>query len=635
MRFRPSGAARLLGSVAVVGALCVAGLAPSNEQAGPVGPVEPEWRVHVLEDATDARLPVVLRHREPDAAGRSWEVTCDALARGGTPPPALCRGVFGDDGGATLEFDLPRRWLAARSIGVHGLDLEFTIEGRDEPIVRRLTVDVQPRKSLGVNLASVEFYSQLQVFRNQFLMASRWIPQRTEGYEWDTGEALDIDENGWVRSLADGQVAAVIMLSDLEGRYRGGRWVLEHEGTGRFEARLAGRVVDSKPGRVSIDVDNEVDALHLRLVETDPEDPVRNIRLHHVDDDLDGSPFQARALELLSPFQVIRFMDWQRTNDSEQSRWSDRSTRDQAVQTTEAGVALEYIVELANELDADPWVCVPHLADDDYVRRFAELLRDGLEPERRVYLEYSNEVWNDIFSQARWAREQGLAAGLSDDEFQAQLRYYSQRSVEVMDIAAEVFASRPERLVRVLAGHHANPWVTETILDWKDAWRSVDAYAVAPYFGHGFGRPESASRTRAMKTDRLLSELESDMREWLGMVGDHRALCEQRGLRLLAYEGGQHMVGIYEAVDDDELTAKLQEANRDPAMADIYLESLELWKRGGGELFCAFNAVERWTKWGSWGALEHMGQSLDEAPKYRALVEFSTTVPPWWVGGGR
>ena len=37
-------------------------------------------------------------------------------------------------------------------------------------------------------------------------------------------------------------------------------------------------------------------------------------------------------------------------------------------------------------------MCVPHLADDNYVASMAAVLRDSLTG--MLYLEYSNEVWN-------------------------------------------------------------------------------------------------------------------------------------------------------------------------------------------------------------------------------------------------
>ena len=37
------------------------------------------------------------------------------------------------------------------------------------------------------------------------------------------------------------------------------------------------------------------------------------------------------------------------------------------------GIAFEYMVELANELDADAWVNMPHMADYGFVENFAEI----------------------------------------------------------------------------------------------------------------------------------------------------------------------------------------------------------------------------------------------------------------------
>ena len=48
----------------------------------------------------------------------------------------------------------------------------------------------------------------------------------------------------------------------------------------------------------------------------------------------------------------------------------------------------------------------------DYVREFARLVKGKLDPERRVYVEYSNEVWNGQFQQSKYATEQGQTLSL-------------------------------------------------------------------------------------------------------------------------------------------------------------------------------------------------------------------------------
>ena len=59
------------------------------------------------------------------------------------------------------------------------------------------------------------------------------------------------------------------------------------------------------------------------------------------------------------------------------------------------------MIDLGNELEKDIWLNIPHLADDAFVRAMAEAVRDSLDPALKVYVEFSNEVWNSQFSQSR------------------------------------------------------------------------------------------------------------------------------------------------------------------------------------------------------------------------------------------
>jgi len=59
----------------------------------------------------------------------------------------------------------------------------------------------------------------------------------------------------------------------------------------------------------------------------------------------------------------------------------------------------------ANELDCDLWINIPHLTSEVYVRSLARLLKNTLEPGRRLIVEYSNEIWNEGFPQGRLAKE--------------------------------------------------------------------------------------------------------------------------------------------------------------------------------------------------------------------------------------
>src|SRR5262249_697552 len=179
-----------------------------------------------------------------------------------------------------------------------------------------------------------------------------------------------------------------------------------------------------------------------------------------------------------------------------------------------------------------------------------------------------------------------------------------------------------KRLVRVLATQSANPWTGSTVLDWKDAHKQADAVAIAPYFGHRFGNPKTADRTAAMSADEIVKERAKDGEGNKKVLSSYAELAKKRKLMLLAYEGGQHLAGYQGAENNDKLTKLFHEANRHPKMKELYLADLKNWREAGGGLFCVFSSMGNYSKWSSWGVLEHTGQDPEKAPKYQALREY-------------
>src|SRR5690606_130526 len=94
----------------------------------------------------------------------------------------------------------------------------------------------------------------------------------------------------------------------------------------------------------------------------------------------------------------VRTMNLQSTNASPLQDWSDRRPPTHAFMTgrlnprtpaegspgnRDSGIAIEQMIALANEADLDLWLCVPHLATDDFITRLARMVRfgsDGDEP---------------------------------------------------------------------------------------------------------------------------------------------------------------------------------------------------------------------------------------------------------------
>lgn len=478
---------------------------------------------------------------------------------------------------------------------------------------------------LGTNLSGLADWSTEIPFKDVFKSARAWISQR-EGRPWGQGPPLELDAHGWPKRLEPGCRAETPMLTAEHDP--GGAFVCLYEGKGNIEFGNVGGFRQVAPGEIAVDVKpNQV--VWLRLLATDPDDPVRHIRFVRAADraTFEQDPWREDFLARWRGFKVVRFMDWQATNGSQVREWADRPTVDDAVWTTH-GVPLEMMVDYCNRTGNAPWFCLPHLASDDFVRQFARLVKGTLRADLPVYVEYSNELWNYGFQQTGWCRDEGKRLGLSDNDHQAMLRFASQRSVAIFGIWEEVFGGA-ERLRRVMASQSANAWNAEQKLTWQNAAAHCDALAIAPYFGYQFGDPRTANEVAAWPVeqllDRCLQAIDTDVREH---IESHLKLLANpqvtggRKLELIAYEAGQHLVGHGGAENNEALTNLFIAANRHPRMGELYRRYITQWRELGGGLLCNFSSVGRPSKWGSWGVLESESQDPATAPKLQALLEF-------------
>jgi hypothetical protein len=487
------------------------------------------------------------------------------------------------------------------------------------------------RSALGINIGGVTYWSSEIVFVDLF-KHSQTFKSQAPGAAYGQGGPLDLTPDGWVHSLASGgQFADSIIFSQPKLGYPAGVYTCLYDGQGKIAFAYGTQVVEESPGRIRVSVKADQNLLSLRITETNPADPVRNIRviLPGFEETYKDQPFHPDFLKRWEKFKVLRFMDLQCTNNSAQANWSGRPTPTMQTQGSEAGVALEYLIELANTLHADPWFCMPHLASDDYVRNFAQMVKAQLDPNLCVYVEYSNECWNSIFAQAGYCRDKGKELGLSNNDYQAQLRYYSRRCVEIFKVWEEVFGGA-DRLVRVLAAQSANPWTSEQVMDFEEAYKHTDVLAIAPYFGYALGDPKTQDEVAQMTVDQVLDRCAQYIADGNKTIAEQASLAKERGLRLVAYEAGQHLVGYSGAENNKTLEDLFHTANRHPRMKDLYLDYLAGWKQNGGTLAVMFSSMGTYSKWGSWGLMEHHGQPPSDAPKYQAVIEFLEANPKWW-----
>lgn len=281
---------------------------------------------------------------------------------------------------------------------------------------------------------------------------------------------------------------------------------------------------------------------------------------------------------------------------------------------------------------------MPHKADDEYVRQLAILLRDRLNPDLKVYLEYSNEVWNSDWPfklQRDWANLQGMQLGLSSIDGEAGYRYTAKRSAEIFKIFDDVFGTDADRVLNILAGFQANTAIAEEILATfnqasvngvpVNPWGvKADMFAIAAYFGGDVADELFFSgQSGSVSIDRVLDELAADLVEDVVYnLTMHRELLDEWDLPIVAYEGGQSLWARTDASRADSvLIGKLNDANRHQRMAAIYEDMFDAWFGNGGSLFMHYSLLTHHDQWGSFGSLENQDQSLSIAPKQRALME--------------
>jgi hypothetical protein len=526
--------------------------------------------------------------------------------------------------------------------------------------------DPNAESPLGINLAAVTYWSSELPFLNLVHMAGQWITHSDE--TWDTNEQqyLNLDSDGWPKSLTSvntGQpqhfTSLAIVVPRLNtatgGNYPSGRYIVLYDGQGTLDYRLDASLVSRSPGRDVINVAQATNSgIELRIITTDPKHDgkyLRNIRLVKAENETalkGGQVFNPALLGLLRNFRALRFMDWLATNGNPLSSWGQRPLPTDAFWGTPRGVPLEVAVQLANLLSADPWLNVPHMADDTYITQMATLVHTHLAAGRKVYVELSNEVWNNAFPQYQYAVNRGRAlwprqpGGDGGDAWNRN--WYGMRTAQMCDIWKTAWGSDAGRVICVLAAQAATTRSATDSLKcpyWTSAPCSshhIDAVAIAPYFGRYVPlawtfQPDGglANLFASLSTQ---NDPNVPARGYLGEAAQweaaYAAALAAYKLPMLGYEGGQSFLGGGAAAP-----TKLSIAgNRDPRMRTAYANYLSQWKASGGQLMLLYNDVSIPGDSGSWGALESLMQTttpLSSAPpKWAAIQEFITENRCWW-----
>lgn len=465
------------------------------------------------------------------------------------------------------------------------------------------------RTELGINLFGLANFNRDQVYLN-LITQSEWFSSHGDG--WTLMPKEQLDRNGWVRELKPGQTAPRPLIMP-PAPFRTVQVRCEYKGHGEIAAGGVARVQSQGEGWLTLDLSPTGAADEggwIELVRTDAANPVRDVDCRDVAFPR-GERFHPAFLKFVQDFKVVRFLDWQRTNDNAEVDWADRATPEHSSQVTPSGAAIEDMIAVANRTGADPWFLMPYKADEQYIREFALLVHDKLDPERTVYVELGNEVWNDMFDAAQQAQREGMMMKLGGgDAKRAQMIRYAQKVRAAMKVWTEVYADRPDHLVRVAASQHAYPDLANIILEDADTVRWVDALATAPYIWFdlkGFGTGD---------LDKIFAAMPGAIDHTMKFADENRAIAAKHAKRFIAYEGGQHLV-----TSDIALARAVQ---RDPRMAGVYERYLAEWDKRVRSTLTLYASTAPIADYGSWGLTEYAGQPLDQTPKLRAVKKFQT-----------
>lgn len=502
--------------------------------------------------------------------------------------------------------------------------------------------------SMGMGLAGVTDYSGQYPYLDLMKQSRPWN-------DWRSNTRLtDFDANGWPRSLPSGGTAGTVFLVAEPGTIPFDKVVVRYKGKGRITYSGSRKIdAESSAGRDVLEL--VPGNSFLQIEQTDPSDYIRDITIvpqEFLADYDRGEIFNPLWIERIKEFRAVRFMDWMSTNGSTQSAWANRPKLTDFSWALSGGAPIEVMVALANKINADPWFNMPHLATDDYVRRFGQYVRDNLARHLQAYFEYSNEVWNFSFEQSQHALREGKK--LWGDEGTAWVQYLGMKSAQICDIMKkEVYVGQTNRVkcvMGIFTGWEDTQQYTLDCPNWAAQGNEpcykhgIDVMAGTGYFSgclngsdsqstvRGWAREGAAGITKAF--EQVLDGRHFNCSDTIaGNFESYKRMAKRasdRGLQLVAYEGGQHITSNGHPTQDDPEFINFHIAlNRSPQMEEIYRKNFENWKNAGGTIFMHFVDISPYTKWGSWGALEYLLQP--NTAKMKAIQE-SNKRACWWPG---
>lgn len=483
-------------------------------------------------------------------------------------------------------------------------------EGAETPseIVPAAVLHPRPRLNQGTTTDDVSYISELW-FIDLFKHSSAPFCRPDAGGPYLNPADLETDENGYVVEVpfihngeSISHVAYALPASSEDGNY-----VCLYEGEGEIFFSGAATLVSSAPGRLELSIEGahitpgeEERFPWLFIGSSERGNHIRNIRVVPAEHEetYEENPWHPVRLEVFKEYSTLRWMGTTSTNGAGKTTWEKRKTPGYSTQMSDDtsdgsggnsynpygfGLAYEYVIDFSNRQGKNVWINVPHQATEEYNIQMARLFRDTLDPELTIYVEYSNEVWNWMFSQAHWVLNDPELVALYGEDSHSEK--YAYKYNQMADAWETVFIGEDRnRVVFVAACQKGWTYSVQLIIDESiRLGRVPDALSPSGYFGLSdenrdvlAALGENATAEDVMREAAAYRVLNTD---WSDII----EYAKQRGInRFPIYEGGQHLTDyqIY------SYTPALRAATVHPWMYEEYIKNFNEVQETGCELFC-------------------------------------------------
>ena len=528
-----------------------------------------------------------------------------------------------------------------------------------------------PGNRLGYNTSGLHHLASSNPFIDIFRISRGWITscefnwqqnrpidpgcEKKKSFNTKESNLVSVDANGWPTRLpARGEApifTSINAIWDMPDNFPTGQHFVTYQGDADIKVLGDVEIIRQIPGRIDFNLRSPKRNLRLHITRINPRNHIRNIKVipQKYANIYTKQTFNPEYLKTARNFNAIRFMPWQNIKDTNLIHWHERTTPQSAFYNHDAGMPVETMVDLANASQAAPWFSIPHKATNDFVQKFAQTVKQRLNPRQKVYVEYSNEVWNSMYPATHYAAQQGLKLwprgkleikNAGTRRLFLALNYNAKRSKEICNIFKQNLGNRA---VCVVSAYGSAPKMAEELMTCPlaggDCYKTFDAYAVAPYFGDYIARIENRPLVKqwAVQGNNGINQLFREIMNG-GLAKDaykggsientieervkkNVAITKKYGVQLLAYEGGQHLLRVDRphVIKDPKVYSLFANANRNPQMANAYTKYLNAWHRAGGGMLMHFNGIAAIDDRNYFPMLEKAGTS---SPKYNAMINY-------------